>query len=207
MNTEKSHQGKTSVFIVSLWSISPDARGLWSAVTCHRFPEATCRRRTAKGVCGQEGRSRLAPAPARPHDRKRTELRRRLVACAKAVTSHRTPNDGRGHELLHPALPAGRRPFERGAFPPAPSLSAFLPISAVFHSAPLRSERSLNTPQRSEGTQRGKARMRVPHTHCGGGQSFSSTLAAPRAPQQLRLPSSVFITSLWSIPVRPCHLV
>ncbi len=37
------------------------------------------------------GRSPLAPAPARPHDRSRTEVRRRQVACAKAVTSHRTP--------------------------------------------------------------------------------------------------------------------
>ena len=37
------------------------------------------------------GRSRLAPAPARPRDRSRTEVRRRQVACAKAVTSHRTP--------------------------------------------------------------------------------------------------------------------
>ncbi|GDY21260.1 hypothetical protein LBMAG56_26060 [Verrucomicrobiota bacterium] len=26
------------------------ARQLWSAVTCHRFPEATCRRRTARCV-------------------------------------------------------------------------------------------------------------------------------------------------------------
>ena len=37
------------------------------------------------------GHSRLAPAPARPRGRSRTEVRRRQVACAKAVTSHRTP--------------------------------------------------------------------------------------------------------------------
>ena len=111
---------------------------------------------------------------------------------------------GRTHEPLRPARHAGRRPRECVAFPSAPSLSAFLPISAVFHSAPPRSERFLKTPQRSEGTQRGKGHKRVPHTHCGGGQSFASILAAPRA--RLRLPSSVFIASLWSIPVPPCHL-
>ncbi len=38
------------------------------------------------------GRSQLAPAVARACDRSRTEVRRRQVACAKAVTSHRTPN-------------------------------------------------------------------------------------------------------------------
>ena len=37
-------------------------------------------------------RSRLAPAVACARDRSRAELRRRPVACAKAVTSHRTPN-------------------------------------------------------------------------------------------------------------------
>ena len=40
-----------------------------------------------------------------------------------------------------------------------PSLSASLPISAVYHFAPPRSERFQKTPQRSEGTQRGKGRM------------------------------------------------
>ena len=52
-----------------------------------------------------KGRSRLAPAPARPRNRSRTEVRRRLVACAKAVTSPRTPktslrNDSATHRPL-----------------------------------------------------------------------------------------------------------
>ena len=38
------------------------------------------------------GRSRLAPARARTRERRRSGVRRRPVACAKAVTSHRTPN-------------------------------------------------------------------------------------------------------------------
>ena len=71
-----------------------DIYGLWSAVTCHRFIEATGRRRLARGVRLQEGRSRLAPAVACGRERKGTEVRRRQVACAKAVTSHRTPNGG-----------------------------------------------------------------------------------------------------------------
>ena len=45
--------------------------------------------------CGRRrdemGRSRLAPAAACSRDWSRTEVRRRQVACAKAVTSHRTP--------------------------------------------------------------------------------------------------------------------
>ena len=38
------------------------------------------------------GCSRLAPAPSCPRDRSHPEVRRRQVACAKAVTRHRTPN-------------------------------------------------------------------------------------------------------------------
>ena len=98
---------------------------------------------------------------------------------------------GRTHQPLHPVLHAGRLPCDCGALPSAPSLSAFLPISAVFHSAPPRSERFLKTPQRSERTQRGKGRQRVPRTHCGGCQSLASTLAAPRAPLSLRPRRSV----------------
>ena len=93
---------------------------------------------------------------------------------------------GRAREPLHPVRHAGRRPCDCGALPSAPSRSAFLPISAVFHSAPPRSERFLKTPQRSEGTQSGKGRQRVPRTHCGSWQSFASTLAALRAPRWLR---------------------
>ena len=33
----------------------PEERWLWSAVTCHRFPEATCRRRTVGRVSTQRG--------------------------------------------------------------------------------------------------------------------------------------------------------
>ena len=67
-------------------------RWLWSAVTCHRFLKATCRRRTAVTVRPEKGRSPLAPAQTCPRVRSRTEIRRRQVACAKAVTNHRTPN-------------------------------------------------------------------------------------------------------------------
>ena len=89
---------------------------------------------------------------------------------------------GRTHEPLHPVLHAGRLPCDCGALPSAPSRSAFLPLSAVFHSAPPRSERFLKTPQRSEGTQSGKGRQRVPRTHCGGWQS----LPPPLPPHALR---------------------
>ena len=56
---------------------------------------SNCGRRCCAG-----GRSRLAPAPARPRGWTRTGLRRRQVACAKAVTSHRTPKR-RGPEFFH----------------------------------------------------------------------------------------------------------
>ena len=52
-------------------------------------------------------RSRLAPAAARGRDRSRPELRRRQVACAKAVTSHRTPN-GAGTGLFATIMPIGQ---------------------------------------------------------------------------------------------------
>ncbi len=68
-----------------------EERNLWSAETCLGFPEATCRRRTLGSVVIRRERSRLAPAPARARGRVRVEVRRRPVACAKAVTSHRTP--------------------------------------------------------------------------------------------------------------------
>ena len=82
-------------------------------------------------------------------------------ACCRFIPFHSpAPNSpaqlGRGHEPLRPALPAWRRPCEWGALSSVPSLSASFPISAVFHSAPPRSERFQKTPQRSEGTQRGK---------------------------------------------------
>ena len=86
----------------------------------------------------------------------------------------------RTHEPLHPVRHAGRLPCDCGALPSAPSLSAFLPISAVFHAAPPRSERYLKTPQRSERTQRGKrAEAPAPRTHCGGRPSFTPHLCRP----------------------------
>ena len=86
----------------------------------------------------------------------------------------------RTHEPLHPVRHAGRLPCDCGALPSAPSLSAFLPISAVFHAAPPRSERYLKTPQRSERTQRGKrAEAPAPRTHCGGRPSLTPHLCRP----------------------------
>ena len=58
--------------------LSPLSRGDLSPSNCGR-----CRRAM--------GRSRLAPAPTCVRVRTRTAVRRRPVACAKAVTSHRTP--------------------------------------------------------------------------------------------------------------------
>ena len=68
-----------------------EERRLWSAETGLRFREATCRRRRTERVGIHRERSRLAPAPARARGWMLAEVRRRQVACAKAVTSHRTP--------------------------------------------------------------------------------------------------------------------
>ena len=65
-------------------------RALWSAVTCHRFRQATCRRVT-------ERRVRLFHGPLD------AALPARQVGQAiKAVTSHRTPN--RCRICVHPRL-------------------------------------------------------------------------------------------------------
>ncbi len=101
--------------------------------------------RPSRGFCGRTA-GQFSPPPVRPVP----------LPCPK-FPGHR----GRTHEPLLPALHAGRLLCECGAFPSAPSGSALLPIFAVFHSAPRRSERSLNTPQRSEGTQRGQRRKRA----------------------------------------------
>ena len=78
---------------------------IWSAVTRHRFSEATCRRQIFKSAeiersthgsrqrCGTRDFSNLA------------ELRRRQVACTKAVTSHRTPKRVCSH------APSRKRPL------------------------------------------------------------------------------------------------
>ncbi len=160
----------------------------------------------------------LSPAlsPFVPHGAKETDARRNAAVAARNSRRQRpkipttlavripcshspAPNSpaksGRTHEPLRSALHAGRRPHKCGALPSAPSRSAFLPISAVFHFAPLRSERFLKTPQRSEGTQSGKGRKHVPRIHCGGCQSLASSLAASRAPSAAA-PPRVFIVPL-----------
>ena len=67
----------------------------------------------------------------------------------------------------------------RRSLPPSPS--AFLPISAVFHSAPPPSGRFLETPQRSERTQRRRGRKRPRR------EDFprSAAVCAEHQPQQL----------------------
>src|SRR5262245_27114712 len=61
---------------------------VWSAVTCHRFGQATCRRRGRKHVV--IGASRYEAAL----------LDRQVDQAAKAVTSHRTPNRARAASQL-----------------------------------------------------------------------------------------------------------
>src|SRR6266545_3774216 len=56
-------------------------RQLWSARTCPRFPQATCRRRTE----AERPTFFLGPLNA-------ALLWRQVAQAAKAVTSHRTPN-------------------------------------------------------------------------------------------------------------------
>ena len=64
--------------LVECGDLSPLSRRDLSPSNCRRRVDGTAR-------------PRLAPAVARPRNRIGTEVRRRQVACAKAVTSHRTP--------------------------------------------------------------------------------------------------------------------
>ena len=105
-------------------------------------------------------RGDVSARESRPPMTQRQTRRRRLVP-SHSPAPNSPAQLGRTHEPLHPALHAERRLFERMVSPSAPFPSAFLPFSAVFHCAPLRSERFLKTPQRSEGTQSGKWRRRA----------------------------------------------
>ena len=71
-------------------------------------------------------RSRLAPAQARGRGRARAEVRRRQVACTKAVTSHRTPNRCAFHGAkksdslragFHPCLSVSIRGYQISSSP------------------------------------------------------------------------------------------
>ena len=97
------------------------------------------------------------------------------VPAARILRSHGRPVQPAANQIT-PVPPRPERPLRDQSFgifrrSSPPSRSAFLPISAVFHSAPPRSERFLKTPQRSEGTQSGKGRKRAYHVLTGLSES------------------------------------
>ena len=100
--------------------------------------------------------------PGRSARRRRPVSDGLMVANATAIPPRRqflpahflAPNSpaqpGRTHEPMRPAVHAGRLPCDCGAFPSAPSVSAFFPISAVVGGNAPRVVARSGTPQRSE---------------------------------------------------------